>query len=99
MNHDDLAILFGSLSFLFLVVNFFTMQAITGFLKIRGIKISYALLHIYIFNYARQYKEITKRETGSIGILYYPFIWSFIFFVIFLLAGIYIVSDNWTYLT
>ena len=98
MNHNDLAILLGSLSLLFLVINFIAIQAITGFLKARNIKINYALLHIYIFNYARQYREITRKETGSIGFLYYPFIWSFIFFVILLLAAISVVFNNWSYL-
>lgn len=38
----------------------------------RGVKINFFLLRLYIIKYIHQYKQITKKETGKIGPLYYP---------------------------
>ncbi len=38
----------------------------------RGVKINFFLLRLYIIKYIQQYKQITKKETGKVGPLYYP---------------------------
>ena len=43
----------------------------------RGIKINYVLLRLYIIKYVSQYKQLTRKETGKIGPLYYPCVVSY----------------------
>jgi len=38
----------------------------------RGVKISFILLRLYLIKYIHQYKQLTLKETGKIGPLYYP---------------------------
>ena len=38
----------------------------------RGVKINFFLLRLYIIKYIHQYRQITKKETGKVGPLYYP---------------------------
>ncbi len=38
----------------------------------RGIKINFFLLRLYIIKYVHQYKQLTIKETGKPGPLYYP---------------------------
>jgi hypothetical protein len=43
-------------------------------LQKRGIKINFIFLKMFIIKYAHQYKEITKKETGRVGQLFYVWI-------------------------
>jgi len=38
----------------------------------RAVKISFILLRLYLIKYIHQYKQLTLKETGKIGPLYYP---------------------------
>jgi hypothetical protein len=38
----------------------------------RGVKIHFILLRLYLIKYIDQYKQITLKETGKAGPLYYP---------------------------
>lgn len=38
----------------------------------RGVKINFLLIRLYIIKYMHQYKELTKKETGRVGPLFYP---------------------------
>jgi len=38
----------------------------------RGVKISFLWLRLYIIKYMHQYKQLTKKETGKTGPLFYP---------------------------
>jgi hypothetical protein len=38
----------------------------------RGVKINFILLRLYIIKYIHQYKQLTLKETGKTGPLYYP---------------------------
>jgi len=38
----------------------------------RGVKINFILLRLYLIKYIHQYKQLTLKETGKIGPLYYP---------------------------
>ena len=42
----------------------------------RGVKINFFLLRVYLIKYIHQYKQLTLKETGKIGPLYYPCILS-----------------------
>lgn len=56
----------------------------------RGIKINYVLLRLYIIKYIDQYKQLTLKETGKVGPLYYPCVVSYVtalaFAIIYLIA-------------
>jgi hypothetical protein len=43
-------------------------------LRKRNIKVSFLFLRILILKYASQYKEITLKETGKVGPLFYHWI-------------------------
>ncbi|MCJ7680996.1 MAG: hypothetical protein MUP70_09750 [Candidatus Aminicenantes bacterium] len=38
----------------------------------RGIKVNFWILRFTLFRHLNQYKELTKKETGRVGPLYYP---------------------------
>jgi len=38
----------------------------------RGVKISFFWLKLYLIKYIQQYKQLTVKETGKPGPLYYP---------------------------
>ena len=38
----------------------------------RGVKINFILLRLYIIKYIHEYKQLTLKEKGKIGPLYYP---------------------------
>jgi hypothetical protein len=64
------AILILALLFVGLFVIFSIM--IVHELSKRGVKINFILLRLYIIKYIHQYKQLTLKETGMIGPLYYP---------------------------
>lgn len=64
------------------------MIMILSDLSKRGVKINYLLLRLYIIKYVSQYREITKKETGKPGSLFYPFIVSMNSAWIFAVAGL-----------
>lgn len=55
----------------------------------RGIKINYVLLRLYIIKYVSQYEQLTRKETGKAGPLYYPCVISYsltlVFAILFLI--------------
>jgi hypothetical protein len=53
----------------------------------RGIKINFFLLRLYIIKYIQEYKKITKKETGKVGLLYYLCIISVNFALVLAIAG------------
>jgi hypothetical protein len=38
----------------------------------RGVKINFPLLRIFILKYIHDYKEVTQKESGKTGPLFYP---------------------------
>jgi hypothetical protein len=38
----------------------------------RGVKIHFILLRLYLIKYIAQYKQMTLKETGKVGPLYFP---------------------------
>jgi hypothetical protein len=64
------ALLILALVFVGLFVVFSIM--IVHELSKRGVKINFILLRLYLIKYIHQYKQLTLKETGKIGPLYYP---------------------------
>ena len=64
------ALLILALVFVGLFVIFSMM--IVHELSKRGVKIHFILLRLYLIKYIDQYKQITLKETGKPGPLYYP---------------------------
>ena len=56
----------------------------------RGVKINYLLLRLYIIKYIDQYKQLTLKETGKVGPLYYPCVGSYVMALVF--AIIYLIA-------
>jgi hypothetical protein len=54
----------------------------------RGVKISFFWLRLYIIKYIHQYRQITLKETGKVGPLYYPCIVSVNLALILAIAGL-----------
>jgi hypothetical protein len=56
----------------------------------RGVKINWFLIRLFMIKYIDQYKQLTRKETGKVGSLYYPCVGSYvaalIFAIIFLIA-------------
>ena len=88
MGHDVLAVLLGSIAFIFLIANLITSLRITKVLSDHGVNINYPLLHVRIYRYAAMYKHITQKEEGQPGPLYKQFDITNWLFIAFLLLGI-----------
>ena len=61
---------------------------IVSFLSRRGIKINYWMLKLYMLKYLIQYRNLTIKENGKPGKLFYAFILScsfaLVFYIVFL---------------
>ena len=64
------ALLISALVFVGLFV-VFSMMFVHELSK-RGIKISFLWLRLYLIKYIHQYKQLTVKESGKPGPLYYP---------------------------
>lgn len=49
----------------------------------RGVKISFFWLRLYIIKHIHQYQQLTRKETGKVGPLYYPCVGSYIMALVF----------------
>jgi len=76
-----LALVFGGLFVIF------SMMIVRDLSK-RGVKINFVLLRLYLIKYISQYKQITLKETGKIGPLYYPCIVSVILALVLAIVGL-----------
>jgi len=65
----------------------FSMMIVQQLSK-RGVKINFVLLRLYLIKYISQYKQITLKETGKIGPLYYPCIVSVILALVLAMVGL-----------
>ena len=52
----------------------------------RGVKINYPLLRLYIIKYVDQYQQLTRKEMGKAGPLYYPCVVSYITALVFVIV-------------
>jgi hypothetical protein len=65
----------------------FSMMIVRDLSK-RGVKINYFLLRFFLIKYISQYKQITLKETGKVGPLYYPCIVSVNLALVSAVAGL-----------
>jgi hypothetical protein len=54
----------------------------------RGVKINFILLRLYLIKYIHHYKQLTLKETGKIGPLYYPCIFSVSLALVLAIVGL-----------
>lgn len=54
----------------------------------RGVKINFLLLRLYLIKYIGQYKQITLKETGKVGPLYYPCVTSVVLALVLAILGL-----------
>jgi hypothetical protein len=80
------ALLISALVFAGLYV-FFSMRIVRDLSK-RGVKINYFLLRLLLIKYISLYKQLTLKEAGKIGPLYYPCIVSVILTLVSAVAGL-----------
>ncbi len=84
-------ILFIALGAASIVVYITAAIMIYAYLKERDKTIaSFLLINLYIFRYVSQYREITKKENGQIGPLYYLWIISINVVLVCVLLLIYL---------
>ena len=85
-----MAILAAILAFVSLGVAIVFSMMIVHEVSKRGVKINFVLIRLYIIKYISQYKQLTLKETGKIGPLYYPcvgsYVAAFVFAIIYLIA-------------
>ena len=70
----DLARLLLVLAISFAAVGVGLMIGMVGTLHAHGHRINWILLRLFIPAYVRRYYEITKRDSGRPGSLFYPFV-------------------------
>lgn len=80
------ALLISALVFVGLYVVFSMM--IVHELSKRGVKINYFLLRLLLIRYISQYKQITLKETGKAGPLYYPCVVSVTLALVLAITGL-----------
>ncbi len=86
-SNETMAIIFGVVALIILLINFYYSSQLVDFLKSKGEKASFAAIRWKIFDYLRTYKRITLAEFGETGQLYAIIrnLW-IIFFVIIAVA-------------
>ncbi|KAA3641627.1 MAG: hypothetical protein DWQ02_00220 [Bacteroidetes bacterium] len=59
---------------LFALIFVVTTMMIATFLRKRGEKVQFLWIKLMMISYADQYRKITRKETGRVGVLYYIWI-------------------------
>ena len=77
---------FAVLAFVSVILAVVLSMMIVGEVSRRGVKINVFLLRLYIIKYIDQYKRLTREETGKVGPLYYPCVWSYALALVFAIA-------------
>ncbi len=85
-----MAIAANILAFVSLILGVVFSLMIVHEVSKRGGKINFVLLRLYLIKYIVQYKQLTRKETGKVGPLYYLCIGSYVtalvFVIIYLIA-------------
>lgn len=80
-----------NLMLLFAVLFVVTTMAIYNFLHRKGEKVNFLWLKMMMISYVDRYREITRKENGRVGILYYFWVLAInltlLSFFLFLLMG------------
>ncbi len=61
---------------------------IVAWLKMRGEKISFVFLRLYLIKYVHRYRVLTQAETGSVGPLFYHFVIGMNLALLLVIAGL-----------
>ncbi len=77
---------FAVLAFVSVILAVVLSMMIVGEVSRRGVKINFFLLRLYIIKYIDQYKRLTREETGKVGPLYHPCVWSYFLALVFAIA-------------
>jgi hypothetical protein len=70
-----------------LIAGIVLMMSMAGALRARGHKINWLWIRLFILKYIAQYREVTIRETGHPGPLFYPFVVSMNSALLLVVAG------------
>ncbi len=65
----------------------FSMMIVHELIR-RGVKINFILLRLYIIKYIHHYKQLTLKETGKVGPLYYPCVTSVTLALVLAITGL-----------
>jgi hypothetical protein len=84
----NLAPVFFGLALIAIVWFVVSTIRIYDFLRTRNVKVSFILLRLLIFSYVSQYKEITLKETGKVGPLFYHWVVSINIALVAVILGI-----------
>ena len=63
-----------SIGFLSVIIYVVSTVMIFSKLKVRGEKVSFLWLRIFMISYAHKYKKLTREESGKVGYLFYLWI-------------------------
>jgi len=85
----NMAIVFGVIALLFLIINMYFGGKIVEFIRSRGRKAHYWKLRWMIFSYVNQYKKITISENGQTGPYYWQISVTTILFIIAMAVAVY----------
>jgi hypothetical protein len=85
-----MAIAANILAFVSVVLGVVFSMMIVHEVSKRGVKINFVLLRLYLIKYIDQYKQLTRKETGKVGPLYYPCVGSYVMALVF--AIIYLIA-------
>ncbi len=72
-----MATFFAALAIVSLILGVVFSMMIVHEVSKRGFKINFFLIRLLIIKYVSQYKQLTTKETGRAGPLYYPCIVSY----------------------
>lgn len=70
------------------------MMAMTAAVRARGYKINWAFLRLFVLKYISDYRNITIKESGRPGPLFYPFVISMNLALLFAVLGLILQSTN-----
>ena len=89
-----LDIVFLVLAILCAVSGVVLMMAMTSAVRARGYKINWVFLRLFVFKYISDYRNITIKETGRPGPLFYPFVISMNLALLFTVIGLILQQSN-----
>lgn len=81
-------ILFMSLAIAAAAIYVVFSMLIVHELQKRNVKINFFFLRLFLLKYANQYKEMTRRETGKVGPLFYGWLVSINAALVFVILGL-----------
>jgi len=84
----DLSTVFLVLAVPCAVIGVVLMMAMTGAVRARGEKINWVFLRLFVLKYISDYRNLTVKETGRPGPLFYPFVVTMNLALLFTVLGI-----------